>query len=70
MGSLRWSTSYFNEHKTIIRGFHRFHGVARGLARGFRGSNIVEVLLKFFFITYHSQCRKPSQSTVESQADC
>ena len=48
MGSLRWSTSYFNEHKTIIRGFHRFHGVARGLARGFRGSNIVEVLLKFF----------------------
>ena len=46
--SLRWSTSYFNEHETIIRGFHIFPSVARGfrnfvpMARGFRGPNIVD----------------------------
>ena len=29
MGCLRWSTSYFNEHKTIVYGFHRFRWVVR-----------------------------------------
>ena len=44
--------SFFNKQKTIIRGFHRVHSVARGfprLARRFRGQNIVEVLCKFKF---------------------
>ena len=28
LGSLCWCTSFFNKHKTIIRGFHRFNNFA------------------------------------------
>ena len=45
-GGIWESTSYFNEHKTIIGGFHRFHSVARTVRGLARGSNIVEVLLR------------------------
>ena len=45
--SLCWSTSYyFNENKTIIRGFHSFHSVVRSVRGLPRGSNIAEVLLR------------------------